>query len=417
VRLRILLICLALGLSVGVFVVTGDEVADDRAGLSAAPRPHAQEFEDDSRPPGQTSEGVTGPAAEKLPPGVYAKPRVAKSRSWRMAPGVKFRRWDEIDRRGRIRAHLLSVDPSAPGVTIDAASGRKVVDRAPLTSLVNRDDGLAGINGGFFDIFDTGAPLGVGRDRRRGMLHASLGTWDNAFWFGRHGTPRIGRAVLEATIHQLPQIDITNVNAPRVKIAGVGIYTPAWGTTAGYRITDGQTRAVRQVVIRQGRVVSNRPRITAGNAIDGLVLVGRGPGAASLEQMRVGSIATVDWRLRGRPRMAVGGERILLRDGKRLVENNSELHPRTAIGIDRDTGRILLLVVDGRQSFSRGYTLVELAQMMKRLGAEDAMNLDGGGSSTIVGEGRGGEFKVLNSPSDGSQRSIPEGITVRYAKP
>lgn len=416
-RLRILLLCLALVGATALLVLPRDEPAgDDSAGLRGAPQ--QQRLDDSSRRPGQTSEGVTGPMAEKLSPGYFPRPRISKQKSWTMAPGVRYRRWEQTDRRGRIRAHLLSIDLDEPGVTVDAVSGAYVPDREPVSTLVDRDRGLAGVNGGFFDIHDTGAPLGVGRDRQRGMLHASLGTWDKAFWIARNGTPRIGTAVLEATVDQLPQIEVTNVNGARVKIAGVGIYTPEWGISSGYRITDGQTKKVRQVVIKGGRVVSNEPRLTAGDPItDGFVLVGRGDGATSLLQMKVGSLASVQWKLRGRPTVAVGGEKILLRDGRRMVENNRELHPRTAIGIDRDRNRLLLLVIDGRQSFSRGYTMVELARLLKQLGAEDALNLDGGGSSTMVGHGRGGLLKVLNSPSDGSQRSVPEGIVVHYDKP
>jgi exopolysaccharide biosynthesis protein len=83
------------------------------------------------------------------------------------------------------------------------------------------------------------------------------------------------------------------------------------------------------------------------------------------------------------------------------------------VGIDRDRGRVLLVAVDGRQDSSRGLTLLEEARLMRRLGAEDALNLDGGGSTTIAGLGRDREsLRVLNSPSDGSQRSIPDGIAV-----
>ena len=78
---------------------------------------------------------------------------------------------------------------------------------------------------------------------------------------------------------------------------------------------------------------------------------------------------------------------------------------------------MLLLVVDGRQEFSRGYTLVELARLMRSLGAEDALNLDGGGSSTMVGIGPGGHLRVVNSPSDGQQRRVANALGVRYRAP
>jgi exopolysaccharide biosynthesis protein len=99
------------------------------------------------------------------------------------------------------------------------------------------------------------------------------------------------------------------------------------------------------------------------------------------------------------------------------VSNDRELHPRTAIGVDRDAGRLLLLVIDGRARFSRGFTLVELARMLRQLGAEDALNFDGGGSSTMVAENRDGVVGVRNAPSDGRQRRIPEGLAIMYDAP
>ena len=104
---------------------------------------------------------------------------------------------------------------------------------------------------------------------------------------------------------------------------------------------------------------------------------------------------------------------MLLLHGVRRVVDDRELHPRTAIGIDRDTGQVLMLVVDGRQTFSRGYTMVELANLMTALGAEDALNLDGGGSSTMLALDPTG-LGVLNSPSDGFERSVANGLEVTY---
>jgi exopolysaccharide biosynthesis protein len=99
------------------------------------------------------------------------------------------------------------------------------------------------------------------------------------------------------------------------------------------------------------------------------------------------------------------------------VVDDREMHPRTAIGIDRATNQLLLLVVDGRQSFSRGYTMVELANRLADLGADEALNLDGGGSSTMVAKRKSGEVGVINSPSDGGQRSVPNGLEIAYTPP
>ena len=410
------LVCLA---TAGLGGCTSDPAPRDAAVLTGALRTAQDPVPDSSTEPGQTSEGIEGELVQPYPEGFSPRAVVSNVRRWSVVPGVTYRRWRQVDARGPVRAHLLRADLGAAGVSLDYQSMPYVQERDRLTDLLRLDGraAVAGVNGGFFDIADTGAPLGVGEDRQRGFLHASLMTWNNAFYLDHKGVPRIGRLEVAARIDQLPQHVLTNVNSPRVREGSIGLYTPEWGTTSGYSITDGQRRNVRMVVIQDGRVVVNRTTLTAGQQITGTVLVGRGPGASALSEMPVGSSASTTWTLPRVGRMAISGERVLLRDGKRLVEDDRELHPRTAVGIDRDTGKVLLLVVDGRQDNSRGYTLVELARLMRSLGAEDALNLDGGGSSTLVARDEDGDRRVLNSPSDGSQRSVADGIGVHYSKP
>lgn len=82
-------------------------------------------------------------------------------------------------------------------------------------------------------------------------------------------------------------------------------------------------------------------------------------------------------------------------------------HGRTAVGVTAD-GRLLLVVVDGRQpGYSRGMTLRELAELLQRLGAQQAMNLDGGGSSEMVVNGL-----TASRPSDGQGRGIANALVV-----
>jgi len=84
------------------------------------------------------------------------------------------------------------------------------------------------------------------------------------------------------------------------------------------------------------------------------------------------------------------------------------LHPRTAAGITVD-GSLILMVVDGRQSQSRGVSLAELAYMMRSVGAVRAINLDGGGSSAMVLNSR-----LLNRPlGDSVEREVVSAIVVK----
>ena len=107
---------------------------------------------------------------------------------------------------------------------------------------------------------------------------------------------------------------------------------------------------------------------------------------------------------------------VLMHDGKIRVTSNEEVFfgstipdipPRTAAGY-RNSGELVLLVVDGRQVDSRGVDLQELAILMRDLGCVEAINLDGGGSSAMVVDG-----KLLNRPAGTtSQREVMSAIAV-----
>jgi MYXO-CTERM domain-containing protein len=83
-------------------------------------------------------------------------------------------------------------------------------------------------------------------------------------------------------------------------------------------------------------------------------------------------------------------------------------HPRTAAGLTADRRKLILAVVDGRQSRSVGMTCEEVGALLKGLGADVGLNLDGGGSSTMWVAGKG----VVNYPSDGSERVVSNHLLV-----
>lgn len=364
-----------------------------------------------------SSDGDPGQVAPSYPSFLRADTTTSRIIRRQVAPGVQFTRWDQRDARGPIRAYLLTVDLSRPGVRLDVATQSRVTDTAPVRTLLGHDHAVAGVNGDFYDIGDTGAPLGLARDRQRGLLNARQTGWNSAFYLDRTGQPEMGTLALRARVAEHPDLPITNLNSPFVKPGGIGIYTPTWGRTAGYRVTDGQTRHVRVVTVRDGRVRSSGTRLRTGRTINGTLLIGRGDGANALRQLKVGSRASIGYSLPERPQVALTGSRFLVEDGLINVVDDKTMAPRTAVGIDHDTGEVLILAIDGRQSFSRGYTMVELANMMIDLGADDALNLDGGGSTTMVASKSDGSTGVVNSPSDGFERSVANALEVTYTKP
>lgn len=117
---------------------------------------------------------------------------------------------------------------------------------------------------------------------------------------------------------------------------------------------------------------------------------------------------------------ALSGDVMLIMGGEVNPDlNDSILHPRTAIGINHNGRWLYLVVVDGRQPFySTGATYKELADILLDLGANEAMALDGGGSSTMVIQGESGEPLILNSPIDslipGRERAVANHLGIYF---
>lgn len=108
---------------------------------------------------------------------------------------------------------------------------------------------------------------------------------------------------------------------------------------------------------------------------------------------------------------AVGGGPVLLQNGQIKITNNEELkfagkaitdkHPRTAMGYTKDN-KLIILIIQGRSESASGATLIQEAQILKDLGCVEALNLDGGGSSCLLING-----KETIQPSDKTQRAVP----------
>ena len=120
-------------------------------------------------------------------------------------------------------------------------------------------------------------------------------------------------------------------------------------------------------------------------------------------------------------REAIGGGPILLRDGRAVVDSAAEgfddwfanqPHARTAVGV-RSDGKVIIVAVDDLSNFSAGITLTDLAGLLKALGVRDAINLDGGASTTMVVDGMTVDYPLGSS----SERPVADMLTVTSDSP
>ena len=363
-------------------------------------------------------------ASSDLPDVAIAPPGeglVTRRQDTPVAPGVNYTSFDRLDARGWLRGDILVADLDAGGVTVDYLNPGTVSGREVLSQQAARKGAIAGVNGDFFDINDTGAPLGIGIERDadggagRFVNGPAAGHNDTAV-IDANGLGRIAQVFLAgtATDDDASKVELTNLNSPSVIAGGIGLYTPQWGAAARTRTVDGLP-TVREVILRDGVVVSSATTPgTTPLAANELALIGRDAGAGALTAFEPGEKVEVKYGPRADAAdVAVGlsGNIQLARDGQILNVDDTALHPRTAIGFSADGRRMVLLTVDGRMVDSRGLTERELARLMLDLGSDDVLNLDGGGSSTMLTRLPGEATpEVVNKPSDGGERLTPNGL-------
>jgi Phosphodiester glycosidase len=358
-----------------------------------------------------------GPAqagAGRSAPGARAP--IVKTR--KIAPGLKYIKI--VQRQLPLRTFVLKVDLSK-AITLDTTIADDALpSRRQLSRIVRNHGALAGVNG------DPGEGLGntVHPFAQDGDLLHTAGPDAEMFAVSKDetstflGNPKLRVDVTDQSNGRVFTLDRWNRRAPEPgEIVG---FSPLGGTLASPPSFSCSVRLVPQgppqVAVPDGvdrdYVVDLATCSESPFDRNGGVVISTAPGTDEAEQLLAlapGTPMRLHWTL-GWPGVfdAVGGDPILLLDGAQTpICISCARQPRTAIGVTA-TGKILLVVIDGRQSrWSRGATLGELRTILRDLGAVDALNLDGGGSSEMVVDG-----EVVNRPSDGHERRITNAVLI-----
>lgn len=331
-----------------------------------------------------------------------------------IAPGIAYEQIQRGTPDGPLSIHVLQVDPHQPGVRVAPAlaEGHDGFGLEPVSQMTRRLKAIAGVNGAYFG--KGGQPLGLL------MIDGKLVTGPI---YGRTalvlGKDRafIERSALSAAL-ALPDgesVDVDGVNQPRwdgqivlyTERFGLRTHTqPRPGSIEAAIGSDGRVQAVATAdlpIPAGGFVVSAAGRPAAW--LSRLLLPGR---AVGMEMPLLDYWEGAMQALGGGPRLLSAGVPCITAQAERFPADIAlGRSPRTAVGITR-SGTLVIAAVDGRDpARSIGLTLKELADLMRELGAQDAMNLDGGGSTTFVLEGR-----LLNRPSDGFERPVSNGLLI-----
>lgn len=332
--------------------------------------------------------------------------------------------------------HVLAIDGVLCRAALEVAHpGPPLTAAAGVSTIAHQAVAIAAMNADFFAL-PAGTP--VGAQVSQGEIH--IGPGRRPVFAVTDSGYRLWTAKIRGiALHKTDSALIEQVNRPRAgdaghpRVAGLTMFTEWWGRptsvdpgaiTLAVRITFGTSTRGKGVVTATTR--------TGSAAIGPGRIALQGDTAVSwLKRRAVGD--TIEWNsaLQSADAVsppagarlphvteAVGGFPVLLRDGKVITDAGEPIgatfgpvrHPRTAIGWSNGGNRLLWVVVDGRQKpYSDGMTLAELTTLFQQLGATDAMNLDGGGSTTLLIRNR-----IVNRVSDANgERAVGNAILLK----
>ena len=327
-----------------------------------------------------------------------------------------------------MRAFYLEIDATNPYISFESVLGRdSIVTCEGITNMAARKSQpgnryFAGTNADFFATSGAiGTPVhGFASGGELGKVPVSSGP-QTAFTHNDECYISFVTFYGQVTYNNA-NYGIHSVNGSRGtdqlvlynRYVGHYTHTNAYGYEVPVSLAEGETWGLNRAV----KIVVSGAGNTAGNmeiAENGAVLSGHGASADFLKTLQPGDELEMKLLLQLEDgtypdiNCMIGGDRKILGNGQVLDTDWAELHPRTSIGYSADRSKVYMLVVDGRQSgYSDGATTKQMADMLKLAGAADGMNLDGGGSSGMYIE----QYGLVNSPSDGHERAVSNGIFV-----
>ncbi len=324
---------------------------------------------------------------------------------------MRYISWRDYQGSKPVWLHILEVAPKGTYELRPILGKTSTIEKGRLSAAAQQAGAFAAVNSSYFD----SSKWIVGNLKINDEWVSCDFTPRTALVIDQAGQAKIMPDLYyegQAVAKNGKNAEITGINRER-QVNDLILYNSFYGSGTG------TNKFGREVRIERGKVteISLNGNLTLRPG--SVVLSGHGRSAEFLKTLKLGSTIEIRQTLEredaDKARYVIGAGPLLVSNGKVSVTAEKEQFPadiaigrapRTAIGLKADGG-ILLVVAEGRSDVSAGLTLNELADYMIKLGAQEAMNFDGGGSSEMVLN-----KEVMNNPSDGSERPVRAGLGV-----
>ncbi len=361
-------------------------------------------------------------------------------------PGVKLYRADGRESGLRQVTHVVTVDLSIPNLSLKSLTGQRYVGstqyfrRSFMSQMQADNDALVAINTSFFDIGSTQTPSGL--IIQDGVMIREPNSARNllAFDTDRKLTIPGNLSLVGSIFHNRQSRSFVGMNREALANGQIAVYQQPWNRSPGNNSPFTTGLDITEVVVRKtgffqssnktiqsrlvGQVLSVRNNVGGVSiANDQIVLTAAGSARTILQAMQPGQTVEVRWRFNGGPTnfdwsdatQIVSGSNRLITNGTRNSGNSAhwnDRHPRSAAGVSSDGTQLILLLVEGRQSGrAEGMSLHTIARYLQHMGAYNAVEFDGGGSSGIAAR-IDGQNQLVNTPSGGGERYVPAGLGI-----
>lgn len=319
-----------------------------------------------------------------------------------LAPGVVHK-----CHRGPLNINIIDVDLNNPNIEVKPVLAGDTFNRLDeVRDQAQKVNAIAAVNANYFK--KDGTPLGtlvIDGEWITGPLYDRI-----SFGLSDNGKVHVDRANLHGTIETSnPNVAcmwVNNINQPRRTGSKLVAYTRRWGSQVKMAY-----EGCLVSVDNNGRVIDKAPQQIA-IPYGGFVL--SDSKKSTISKLQRGDLVFLEWHHRpdswADVVQAVSGGPGLIRNGKLYLDlkdenfrktwTSSSIHARTALGVTRNN-HLILATIEGP------HTLWDVAKMLQRLGCTDAMNLDGGGSTTMVVNGN-----IVTRNRNSFQRRVAASLAV-----